>query len=237
MLGLPILPIFKNFEKMEFTDIPEDLVILFQGDSVTDNGRHRSDYYANRAAGLGFGYPFHAASALLGQYPKKNFRLYNRGISGHKVFELANRWEEDALMLQPDVLSILIGVNDFWHVLDFGYKGTVETYKADYRQLLSRTRKRLPNVKFIIGEPFALMGGTAIIEEKWIPKFAEYQRAAKEIAVEFDAAFIPYQSIFENALKEAPVSYWCPDGVHPSMAGHYLMTMNWLKTFMKLVAK
>ena len=237
MLGLPLLPVFKDFKMMEFNDIPTDLIVLFQGDSVTDNGRNRSDYYANHAGGLGLGYPFNAASVLLGQHPTKNLRFYNRGVSGHKVFELANRWEEDALMLQPDVLSILIGVNDFWHVLDFDYKGTVKTYKDDYRKLLERTKKRLPKVKLIIGEPFALIGGTAIDEAEWIPQFAAYQQVAKDIATEFDAAFIPYQSIFDKALKEAPVSYWCPDGVHPSIAGHYLMAVSWLETFMKVVSK
>jgi lysophospholipase L1-like esterase len=218
---------------MEF-DIQENLVVLFQGDSVTDVGRDRAAYYANNPNGMGQGYAFHAASTLLGVHPRANTKYYNRGVGGNKVFELANRWEEDALMLKPDVLSILIGVNDYWHTLSHGYKGSAKTYEADYRQLLDRTKKHLPNVKLMIGEPFAIKGGTAIQGDGWDSTFKTYQKIAEKIAQDYDAKFIPYQSIFETALEKAPVSYWCPDGVHPSMAGHYLMAEAWMRKFYEL---
>ena len=133
------------------------------------------------------------------------------------------------MQLQPDVLSILIGVNDFWHSLR-DYKGTVEVYEADFRQLLDRTLKSMPNLKLIIGEPFAVKGGTAI-DERWFPDFPKYQKVALDIAKDYKAAFIPYQKVFEKALEQAPASYWCPDGVHPSMAGAYLMKEAWINAF------
>ena len=201
--------------------------VLFQGDSITDAGRDRGNYYPNSSSGMGNGYVHHIVTHLLGKYPEREYRCYNRGISGHKVFQLANRWDDDCLQLQPDVLSILIGVNDFWHTLSWGYKGTVEVYENDLKKLLERTKKKLPNVKLIIGEPFAVPGGTAI-NEKW-DAFHDYRDIAKQIAKDFGAVFLPYQSIFEEALKVAPVSYWCPDGVHPSLAGAYLMKEAWVK--------
>ncbi|MFQ5445562.1 MAG: SGNH/GDSL hydrolase family protein [Saprospiraceae bacterium] len=206
--------------------------ILFQGDSITDAGRNRGQYYANDAGGMGGGYARHIVTHLLGSMPGKNFRFYNRGISGNKVFQLAARWEDDCLQLQPDVLSILIGVNDFWHTLSGGYTGTVETYETDFRQLLERTKKALPEVKLIIGEPFAVAGGSAI-GERW-EAFAAYREAAQKIASSFGAVFLPYQSIFDKALKLAPSQYWAHDGVHPSMAGSYLMAEAWLAGFKKL---
>lgn len=213
-------------------NIPENLTILMQGDSITDAGRDKAKYYANDAAGMGRGYVYQIVSNLLGSQPEANLRFYNRGISGHKVFQLADRWEDDCMQLKPDVLSILIGVNDFWHSLT-NYKGTVEVYEADFRKLLDRTLTALPNVKLIIGEPFAVKGGKAI-DKRWFPDFPEYQVAAAKIAKEYKAEFIPYQKIFNDVLNIAPVSYWCPDGVHPSIAGGHLMKEAWIEAFENL---
>jgi len=135
----------------------------------------------------------------------------------------------DCLDLKPTVLSILVGVNDFWHTLVNGYTGTVKTYRDDYDKLLDRTRQKLPDVKFIVGEPYAVIGVKAVTD-KWYPAFNEYRQAAKELADKYNAAFIPYQAIYDKAQKSAPGSYWTADGVHPSLAGAALMAEAWLET-------
>lgn len=155
-----------------------------------------------------------------------------KGISGHKVFQLADRWDDDCLNLKPDVLSVLIGVNDFWHSLGDGYDGTAQVYEADFRALLDRTKQSLPETKLIIGEPFAVTGGTAI-DDRW-SAFDDYRSIAKKIATDYGAVFLPYHDIFSEALKLAPASYWCPDGVHPSMAGSYLMSQAWIAGFQSM---
>src|SRR5256886_5178130 len=99
-------------------------VVLFQGDSITDAGRDRGVADRNSAGALGSGYPLLAAAAALAAHPDRGLRFYNRGISGNKVPDLAARWATDTVALAPDVLSILIGVNDFWHKLSSGYTGT-----------------------------------------------------------------------------------------------------------------
>src|SRR6266545_7934121 len=93
-------------------------VILFQGDSITDSGRNRDSADPNAAGALGNGYPLLVASAVLAARPDGGLRFYNRGISGNKVPDLQQRWTTDTVDLYPDVLSILIGVNDFWHKVD-----------------------------------------------------------------------------------------------------------------------
>ncbi|MBT8398889.1 MAG: lysophospholipase [Rhodothermia bacterium] len=206
--------------------------VLFQGDSITDAGRDRANYYANSGPGMGSGYVRHVVTQLLGKSPDEGYRFYNRGISGNKVHQLADRWVDDCLNLKPDVLSILIGVNDFWHTLGGAYDGTVELYDADYRQLLDRTLEDLPEVALIIGEPFAVQGGSAI-DDRWV-SFHAYRRAARRIAEDYGAVFVPYHKIFAAALQQAPADYWCPDGVHPSMAGCYLMKEAWLAGFDEL---
>lgn len=230
VISAPLLA--RTIKQKNKKNIPENLTILMQGDSITDAGRDKAKYYANDAGGMGRGYVYQIVSNLLGSQPEANLHFYNRGISGHKVFQLADRWEDDCMQLKPDVLSILIGVNDFWHSLN-NYKGTVEVYEADFRKLLDRTLTTLPNVKLIIGEPFAVKGGKAI-DKKWFPDFPDYQVAAAKIAKECKAQFIPYQKIFDDALNIAPVSYWCLDGIHPSMAGGYLMKEGWIKAFENL---
>jgi lysophospholipase L1-like esterase len=170
---------------------------------------------------------------LLKKFPAKNLQCFNRGISGNKVFQLAERWEDDCLDLQPDILSILIGVNDFWHMMKHDYEGTIETYRNDFTALLERTKSALPDVKLIIGEPFALNEGTAI-DDDWFPAFGEYQQAAKTIADNFDAVFIPYQHLFEEASGQVNATYWSADGVHPSLAGSELMAQAWIDALAKL---
>lgn len=204
-------------------------VILFQGDSITDAGRKRDDNGKNNDSVLGNGYPVLAGAELLYQYADKQLSVYNKGISGNKVYQLADRWEEDCLALKPNVLSILIGVNDFWHKFNHNYDGTLQVYKDDFTALLERTKKALPNVQFIIGEPFGVRGISAVKDE-WYPDFDGYRQAAREVADAFGAIFIPYQKVFDEAQKTAPGSYWTHDGVHPSLAGAQLMAHAWLKT-------
>ena len=202
--------------------LKKDDVILFQGDSITDSGRNRDEKGSNNARALGNGYALLATSKLLNSHAAKNLQIYNRGISGNKVYQLAERWDADCIELKPTVLSILIGVNDFWHMLNGKYSGTIETYRNDLKGLLERTKERLPDIKLIIGEPFAVTGVKAV-DDTWFPRFDEYRNAAREIALQFNAVFIPYQSIFDKAIKIAPAAYWTHDGVHTSLAGSQLM--------------
>lgn len=207
-------------------------VILFQGDSITDAGRSRDTGktdVANNQPGLGNGYAWLAASQLLVDRPADGLRIFNRGISGHKVFQLADRWQGDCIDLKPDVLSILIGVNDFWHTQDprLGYKGTVEIYERDYMALIERTKKALPKVKLVLCEPFVLRCGA--VKDSWFPEFDKYRAAAKRVAEKHHTAFVPFQAMFDAAIKIAPPEHWAGDGVHPSAAGAALMTHFWLK--------
>lgn len=200
--------------------------ILFQGDSITDAGRNRDEMAANHSGALGKGYAFLAAAELMYRHAGKDLKIYNKGISGNKVYQLADRWDKDCLELKPDVLSILIGVNDYWHKRDGNYDGTPEVYRKDLVALLERTKKSLPGVSLIICEPFAIKG-TKAVDNTWFPEFTAYQSAARSIADSFGATFIPFQSLFDKAQEKAPGSYWAPDGVHPSVAGAQLMASAW----------
>lgn len=201
-------------------------VIVFQGDSITDAGRKREVTDANNGKALGNGYPALVAGELLSAYPEAELKVFNRGISGNKIPDLAARWETDAIDLKPDILSILVGVNDLWHTFAFNsnYKGTVETYETGYRELLERTQKELPKTRIVVCEPF-----TTRTSDDFKP-LVGYRAAAKKLAEEFKLTFVPFQSAFDNALKAAPADFWLWDGVHPSPSGHALMCQAWRET-------
>lgn len=203
-------------------------VILFQGDSITDSGRDRGrEGQANDHGALGNGYALLAGTGMLCAQPEAKLQVHNRGISGHKVFQLADRWQKDCLDLKPAVLSILIGVNDIWHKRNGHYDGTLEVYERDYDALLARTREALPGTRLVVCEPFVLKCGA--VDDSWFPEFDGYRAAARRVADKHRATFVAFHSMFEEAVKVAPAKHWAGDGVHPSAAGAGLMAAAWLR--------
>lgn len=209
-------------------DLPPESVIVFQGDSITDAGRDRKNQGANDARSLGRGYPMTIAGGILRDHAEAKHKIFNRGISGNKVPDLDKRWNEDCIDLKPNLLSILIGVNDIWHKLNGRYDGTVETYQVGLTQLLERTLKALPDVRIVICEPFVLRCGH--VGEKWFPEFDQRRQACLAVADAMSLQVVRFQSMFDEAIKVAPPEYWARDGVHPSMAGHALMAKTWRET-------
>lgn len=217
----------KEFKKENYKILEENDVLLFQGDSITDAGRNRKNKMSNNNSAFGTGYAYIAASKLLNDFPEKKLTIYNRGISGNKVFQLAERWQQDCYDLKPDLLSILIGVNDYWHKRNDKFDGTVDVYENDLTELIQQTKERIPHIKLTVCQPFIVLG-TSAVDESWIEPFKKYQEAAERISRQFDAVWVPFQKIFDKAVEVAPPTYWTPDGVHPSMAGCQLMAEAWL---------
>ena len=199
--------------------------VLFQGDSITDCGRHREAVEPN--IGLGSGYAMLSAGRLLADHPEKKVQVYNRGIGGNRVVDLYARWKADALNLKPDVLSILIGVNDTWHAFGSNNGVGVERYGRIYHEILTWTKQALPEIKIVLCEPFVLEFGA--VANEWLEEIDDRRKIVKDLAQEFNLPFVPIQSVLNDALKQAPPKYWLVDGVHPSLAGHQLISDQWLK--------
>jgi lysophospholipase L1-like esterase len=224
------IPDSNAVSEMSGSKLQKDAIILFQGDSITDAGRNRKEEdKANDQQMLGRGYPLFAAASILAKNPDKNLKIFNRGISGNKVFQLAERWDKDCLELQPNLLSILIGVNDYWHTRTGKYDGTIQVYQTDYKALIERTLSALPSVRIVICEPFLIYGGTAL-DDTWNAAFAPYREIARSLAKEYKLTFVPFQKVYDEALKKAPASFWGPDGVHPALPGAQLMAEAWIKS-------
>lgn len=193
--------------------------ILFQGDSITDALRN----YTNDSY-LGQGYVTMTAGKLSFAHPGE-YSFLNRGISGHRVVDLYARWKKDTLNHQPDIITILIGINDCWHELGDGCNGVeADRFEQVYDMMLAFTRQRLPETKIVILEPFVLRASAT--EENWeyfsreVPLRAQ---AAKRMAEKHGCRFVPLQADFDAACEKAPASHWLMDGVHPNLAGSELI--------------
>jgi len=183
-------------------------VLLFQGDSITDCDRQRF-------APLGNGYVSKVADAF------RNVSVINKGISGNRVIDLKDRWENDTLALHPDILCILVGVNEVWHHLSYGKPYTDTQYEQDLKQIIALAKAQNPNLKLIMMEPFLFEVG--VVTSEWIEPLDRLRKIFRSIAMTHADAFIPLQEIFNQALRKHKPEELLPDGVHPSDLGHQVI--------------
>ena len=186
--------------------------VLFQGDSITDAGRDKRNY-----RDLGKGYPKYAAEQMVKDHPDVEFDFINFGISGNRTCQLFDRLYKDGIEFQPDVISILIGINDIWHRYGSGRIATTDAQlELNYRSILERLRKET-HAKIVILCPFLLdcEDKEAIREDlrRVIP-------IVRRLADEFADVYIPLDLYFEEALKTQPEpKHFSGDGVHPNANG------------------
>ena len=203
--------------------------ILFQGDSITDASRSRED-----DKHLGIGYPRFVSGELALDNPGE-YEFFNRGISGNRIVDIYARIKKDLINLKPDVMSILIGINDVWHEVGEQNGVDAEKFFNVYSLIIEEVKAALPNIKIMIMEPFVLKARAT--EENWDyfeTETAKRQEMAKKIAEKYNLKYIPLQDKFNEAAKLAPNDYWLGDGVHPTYAGHELIKREWIKAFKEL---
>ncbi len=203
--------------------------VLFQGDSITDASRNREDLFC-----LGRGYASRIAGKLGFDHAEAQPLFVNKGISGNRVSDLYARWNEDAIYLNPKRMSILIGVNDAWRIVNELPEGAADRFESSYRHLLDITKQYLPDTGLILCEPFTLnCGATAERWEDWKALINNYQSIVRQLADEYQAVFVELQKPLDEACKRAEPTYWANDGVHPTAAGHELIANAWLDTVNK----
>lgn len=203
--------------------------ILFQGDSITDAGRSRENDINS-----GYGYPT-LVKASLGFDNHGEYEFFNRGISGNRIVDLMARIKSDIINLKPDVMSILIGVNDVWHEANYQNGVATEKFEKFYGMIIEEVKEALPDIKIMILEPFVLKGSAS--EENW-----EYFRsgveekaaAVRRVAQKYNLKFVELMKKFDELYDKEPMGYWLYDGVHPTAAGHEIIKREWLKAFSEL---
>jgi lysophospholipase L1-like esterase len=196
--------------------------ILFIGDSITDCGRSREN-----PGLLGNGYAMMTAAKLMVQYPEQNLSFLNFGISGNRVRDLKARWTDDCIRQKPDILSILIGINDTWRRYDGNDTTDASFFADDFRHIIKRTKDEI-GCQIIILEPFVLPFPAD--RKKWREDLDPKINACREMALEYADAYVPFDGIFAAAACRQKPAYWAADGVHPTIAGHMLIAEKWLES-------
>lgn len=143
--------------------------------------------------------------------------------------DLYARWNEDAISLNPSLISILIGVNDAWRTMNGEPSGVTDRFGRAYRHVLEETKEVLPNAGLVLCEPFILNTGAPSQNwDAWSELLTAYQQTVRELAEQFGAVFVSLQKVFDEACQRADASYWLWDGVHPTASGHELIARQWL---------
>jgi len=203
----------------------QNQIILFQGDSITDAGRDFYDYHS-----LGNGYASIAASLISADEPDRKLQFLNKGVSGDSTTDLLERWDRDCIALNPDWVSILIGINNTWRFFDFGEATSTDQYVNHYRRLIDTLLAKV-DVKLVLCEPFLLH----ITKEigKWRTDLDPKIQAVHDLAKEYDTILVEFDKHFQSAAKSTDPFYWAQDGVHPTNAGFGLMARVWMDAVIK----
>lgn len=214
--------------------------IIFFGDSITDAGRNRDDL--TKQSALGYGYVRVIGDRLLGEAPDKHV-IYNMGISGNRIVDLYARIKAHVWNRGPDLISILIGINDIWHEISHKNGVDIERYEKVYRMIIEDTEKRFPNVKFVLCEPFVEEGTATCPTEEMPDRYErfkevyEYARVTERLAKEYGCYYLPLQRKFDEAVEKLGAEYYIPDGVHPNIGGSSLIATEWMKLYNEKIAK
>ena len=186
--------------------------IVFQGDSITDAGRDKRNYHD-----MGNGYPKYAAASIREAFPDTEIELINLGISGNRTDQLFDRLYPDAIAFEPDVISILIGINDIWHRHGSGrIETTDEQIAVNYRTILTRLKNQT-KAKIVMLSPYLLDSED---KEDWRVELDSILPIIRSLADEFADAYVPLDELFAEALKNQPEpKFYSADGVHPNTNG------------------
>ena len=203
------------------TQLNNNDLLLFIGDSITDCGR--MDLFAP----LGNGYVRMFADMLTVREPEKNVQIINRGISGHTIEDLKNRWHEDVILHKPDWLSIKIGINDlhrYYMEENFDHLSP-EGFGKIYDGVLSATRDALPECKILLIDPFYL--STDDTTDAWrtevLSLLSGYIDAVHAMSEKYGTRLVKTHALFQEQLKIQHPDRYCDEPVHPNLAGHLLI--------------
>ncbi len=205
-------------------NLKENDIILFQGDSITDGNRGRNSDLNHVH---GHGYQYIIAAELTADNLDKNVEFINRGISGNRIADLYGRWAEDCLNLKPTILSILVGVNDIIFNWEHKSGSDPERYEKIYRYLLDEVKKQNPDTLIVIMEPFFGEKKEEELNTFFKENIGGYAAAAKKIAEEYGAVFVPLQDMIDSYKEKTDIYNILWDGIHPTTCGHELIARRW----------
>lgn len=194
----------------------KNIKILFQGDSITDWGR---DY--NDSRNLGGGYPRFASEIIRQNFPEVDFDFINLGIGGNRTHELVDRLQRDFIDVQPDIVSILIGINDVWSRSADRNWDSNDDFEMRYRTILKEIREKT-KAKIMLIEPYLIpFEDKAFLREDLDPKIQVVRKLAREYA----DVLLPADGLMNSAVIGQDLESFSMEGVHLTDKGaSYLAT-------------
>ncbi|MBS4219279.1 SGNH/GDSL hydrolase family protein [Bacillus sp. FJAT-49711] len=191
--------------------------ILFIGDSITESGRYED------AEGIGNGYVRLLHDYLITAFPSKELEIMNKGIGGNRATDLKARWEKDVLALNPDYVSVSIGINDVWRQLDS--PDMEQVYPEQFEEILTGLLEKT-NGQLILMEPTVIEED---VDSEGNQKLVPYVEIIRNLAKKFNAILVPTHQDFIDYLNTGTAYKLTTDGVHMNSAGNMLMAASWIK--------
>lgn len=208
--------IFENYDR-----------IIFAGDSVTDMGSAQpvgEGLFDN----VGRGYVRVVESMLAAYYPEVFLRITNSGVSGNTSRDLLERFDCDVVKLNPDWVSICIGINDVWRQFDSPAITDSHVLPDEYGHNLEEMLLKVKdNVKGIfILSPYIMEPNR---EDKMRKRMDEYVEISRQLAKKHQCIFVDFQKMYEEYCKIRYSGYVAWDRIHPNQIGATLMAKEFLK--------
>lgn len=202
--------------------------LIMIGDSITDCERARPVGEGLFGA-IGKGYVGLVQGLLESTYPEKNIRVVNMGASGNTVVDLCNRWKTDVLELNPDWLSIMIGVNDVWRQHDLPLFTEQHVYLEEYtdklEQLILETKPILKGL--VLMTPFFMDLNKNDAMRAMMDMYGE---VVKSLAKKYDAIMVDTQAAFDEILQHRHSASIAWDRIHPNITGHMVIARAFLNS-------
>lgn len=195
--------------------------LVFTGDSITDCDR----LWDEEQEKLGCGY-VRMIREQLSEAEAGTVQVINRGHNGYTAFQMRQRWEEDCISLQPDVLTILVGINDLSIYLcgAGGYDG--EGFGRHAEQLLREAREKT-GARIILMEPFLFPKPAEY--RSWMPELGTFRETLGRLSKRYGTEWIPLWDVFRAAQEQYPVDALTTDGIHLTALGHEIIADEWMK--------
>ena len=193
--------------------------IVFFGDSITDGNRDYSD-----SRSLGDGYVFILHEKLKNLYEDISFEFLNRGVTGNRVADLEERVVRDVADESPDVVVLMIGVNDVWRSGVAGKEFSLESFAASYENVLKAIRAC--GAKLIVVEPFLF---NVPDKKRFRREFDRMLSCIRSLAKEYADAFVPLDEMFAGVSQSVGIAAYSADGVHPTHRAARLIADNVIK--------
>lgn len=201
--------------------------IVFAGDSVTDMDS-TTPVGEGLFDNLGHSYVRIIENLLSALYPEIRIRVTNSGIGGNTSRDLLERWDRDVRNLNPQWVSICIGINDVWRQFDCPAMPDLavspEAYRENVRKMILAEK---PHVKGIfLMTPYLIEPNS---NDAMRAKMDIYGRICKELAEEYGCILVDLQELFNHYCTMRHSSYLAWDRIHPNQVGATLIALEWLK--------